>query len=297
MNLQLSTKYYVPQGNPVACIVVVHGMQEHKKRYAPLGEFLKEQGFVVATYDLPGHGPNANKEGSLGYFGETDGWKTLVESAHFMVQEMHKKYPGLPVWYFGHSMGTIIGRCYLQKYDDEIDGMMLSGLPCYNSFARPGMVIAKTIRMVKGPKGTSKLLDELMTGQFNKQIKGAETEVDWLSVDKENVRRYLEDELCGVPFTVQGYIDLIGGMIQMHTASLYQVKHANLPLRCYAGSDDPCIGGKEGFEDSVHFLQCLGYTNISKVLYEGKRHEILNEDVRQEMMENMADFVEKNIRG
>ena len=48
MNLQLSTKYYVPQGNPVACIVVVHGMQEHKKRYAPLGEFLKEQGFVAA---------------------------------------------------------------------------------------------------------------------------------------------------------------------------------------------------------------------------------------------------------
>lgn len=291
MTRTIPFRYYIPDTPAEACVVIVHGMQEHQNRYISFAQFLRERGIVVMTYDLPGHGPLAQSEKTLGYFGSEDGWNVLVDSAHQCIAKVRREYPQLPVWYFGHSMGTIIGRCYLQKWDSEIDGMLLSGMPCYNPAAKTGLLLAKGLRGIKGEKGHSRLLDELMTGQFNRKIDHPETSVDWLSVDRENRQSFLEDTLCGNPFTIQGYIDLIEGMLQMQDASLYEKKNLNLPICCYAGSEDPCIGGKKGFLDSIEFLKKVGYRNIRYKMYEGKRHEILHEDIQEELMENVVDFI------
>lgn len=294
MNSNLSYVIHKPKNNPKACIFIVHGMQEHKERYAWFARYLNDRGYAVITYDLPGHGRDTLKD-ELGYFGNENGWQNLVDSAVIIANIAKKEFSNIPTVYFGHSMGTMIGRTFLQENDNLIDAMILSGCPCYQSGAKIGELIAKLIVKTKGSKGHSKLLDNLATGSFNKSIENPRTNLDWLSYNNENVDAYLADELCGVPFTNQGYLDLFVGMQMMNDKSRYKMTNKNLPLLLFAGNDDPCIGGTKGWNDTVSKLKNLGYTNLENKLYPNMRHEILNEVDNAIVMKDAADWLDGHL--
>lgn len=295
MKFQLSYIIHNPESEPKAVVFIVHGMQEHKERYAWFARYLNDRGYAVITYDLPGHGQDTDKE-NLGYFGESDGWNTLVNSAVEIATIAKKEFPNIPCVYFGHSMGTMIGRTFLQKYDGMIDAMMLSGCPCYQSAAGLGKAIASIVVKTKGAKGHSKLLDTLATGSFNKAIENPRTDLDWLSYNEENVDAYLADEYCGVPFTNQGYLDLFMGMIQMNDKSSYRMANPTLPLFLFAGEDDPCTGGNKGWMDTVSKLRNLGYTNLEEKRYPHMRHEILNEVDNAIVMQDATDWLDGHLK-
>ncbi len=287
-------KLYVPEIEAKAAVVVVHGMQEHQLRYKNFAQELNKHGIAVFTFDLPGHGKSCDDSSLLGYFGENDGWNTLVESAHSAVTEMRKKYPDVPLWYFGHSMGSMIGRCFLQEYDQEIDGMILSGVVASRPEAKAAQVLVRAMAIGKKGKGHSKLLDQLMVGGYNKAIENPRTNLDWLSYNKKNVDGYIADPLCGNPFTIQGYSDLIDGMVRMADASKYEVSYPELPMLLLGGKDDPCIGDEDGFESSVSFLKNLGYQNIISKTYPNMRHEILNEIDGEKVVEDIIEFIDSH---
>ena len=290
----LSYIFYRPETEAEAVVFCVHGMQEHKMRYDAFAKYLNENGIACITYDLPGHGKSA-KDGKPGYFSDQDGWKTLVNSAVEIAKMAKEEYPDLPLIYFGHSMGTIIGRVFLQEHDDLVDGCILCGIPCYQSACRIGILLAKTVVKMKGKDSQSKFLENLATGAFNKVIDNPETDVDWLSYNKNNVQDYINDELCGVPFTSQGYLDLFTLMSKMGNLSLYQCKKPDLPIYVFAGEDDPCIGGKKGFEDSIQRLRNAGYKHIDTKLFTHMRHEVLHEDNSLEAMQAVVTWIKKNI--
>jgi alpha-beta hydrolase superfamily lysophospholipase len=251
MEKRLAMNLFRPQGEAKAAVFVVHGMEEHRKRYEWFARTLADHGIAVMTYDLPGHGESIEEGEPSGWFGAKDGWKWLVESSVQAALYMKRHVPEVPLWYFGHSMGTMIGRCFLQENDTLIDGMILSGAPAYNQAAPLAKVLAASIRTVKGGKGHSKMLDNLMTGSFNKGIENPQTSCDWISYNQENVRKYVEDPLCGDPFTIQGYMDLVDGMEQMNDVDLYLCSVPDLPIWFLSGQDDPCRGGDEGFNASM----------------------------------------------
>lgn len=293
MNSTLAVTLYRPSGDPKGVVEIVHGMQEHRKRYDEFAEYLKEDGYVVVTFDLPGHGESVKEGDPLGYFGEEHGWDHLIDSAYRLMKDIKKEYPDLNYYILGHSMGSMVSRCFIQDYDDEIDGLILSGAPCYNPGAKAGFAVAKAVRAFKGKQGLSKVLDNLATGGFNKGIENPRTELDWLSYNEENVDRYIEDELCGVPFTVQGYIDELDGMIRMNDSSMYRVKNKNLPIYFFGGEDDPCIGGYEGLESSVKTLKDAGYTCIETHLYPHMRHETLNEKNHEIVYSDVLEWLNR----
>ena len=276
-----------------AIIFVVHGMQEHRLRYDRLGDYLASQGICTLAYDLPGHGVSLPEE-ERGYFGD-DGWRALVDSAVFTAEWARRKHGGIPLFFFGHSMGTMIGRCFLQENASLVDGMILSGAPCYQPAAFAGKAIAALVKKTKGKRSHSKLLDQLATGSFNKGIKSPRSPLDWLSYNEENVDAYIADEACGFPFTAQGYEDLFDGMIEMNDLKRFKDPDKHFPIYLFAGEDDPCIGGAKGWHATQDTLRQAGYENISARLYPGMRHETLNEKGCEAVMQDICDWIDKQV--
>lgn len=291
MKKSLAMNLFRPEGEAVSAVFIVHGMEEHRRRYEGFARTLASHGIAVMTYDLPGHGESVEDGEPSGWFGEKNGWKTLVDSAVQAALYMRHKYPDIPLWYFGHSMGTMIGRCFLQENDTLVDGMILSGPPAYNQAAPLAKPLAASIKAVKGGKGHSRMLDNMMTGTFNKGIKDPKTPNDWISYNEENVMKYYNDPDCGVPFTIQGYMDLVDGMIQMNDSDLYLCSVPELPIYFLAGEDDPCRGGDKGFEESMDVLKKAGYTNIHSKVYPHMRHEILNEKDHDIVVNDILDII------
>lgn len=294
MKKKLSYQIYRPE-HPKAVVVCVHGMQEHQQRYTDLAEYFVKNNYACITYDLPGHGKTAKTEENKGYFGDEDGWKQLVESAHDIVIIARNEFKNLPLIYFGHSMGTIIGRVFLQTYDYLIDGCILSGIPKYRPLCKMGLIFAKCYTTIFGKKNTSKLLEYLAIGSFNRKIEHPNTTVDWLSYNTRNIASFLDDEWCGFPFTNQGYVDLFTLMKKMGDDSLYQCKNKNLPIYIFAGEDDPCIGGRKGFTKSISLLHKVGYQQIQTHLFPHMRHETLHEQDADAVMETIVQWLDVNI--
>lgn len=295
MNHDYAMSRFVPEGTVQASVFVVHGMQEHHERYDGFAKYLNSLGFYVVTYDLPGHGETDGGK-DRGYFGDADGWNNLVKSAVDIAHMTKQAYPDVPLIYFGHSMGTMIGRCFLQQYDTLIDEMALTGLPNYNSGAGFAKWLAGVSAKFHGKKGYDKMLDNIATGGFNKAIKDPRTPVDWLSYNTENVDAYVADPGCGFPFTVQGYRDLFTGMQQMHDLAAYRCAHKDLPIFCGCGEDDPCVGGMDGFADSVEFLKKVGYSDITTRVWPQMRHEVLHEKDADKVMAAIGSWMESKLQ-
>lgn len=286
--MYLATSIYKPEQSLKGCVLIVHGMEEHRKRYEDFANTLKESGYGVITYDLPGHGETTKDD--FGYFGEK-GWATLVDSVVEMIALCKQTFENVPIYLFGHSMGSMISRCYIQQHDDAINGLILSGAPNYQKAAPLGITIGKILKTFKGDKGHSKLLDSLVTGSFNRNVHHPRTTCDWISYNEDNVDAYLSDPLSGIPFTISGYVHELEGMVQMHNSNLYACKQKDLPILFVVGKDDPCTGGEKGLEDSKNTLVKAGYSNLQIKEFDGMRHEILNEKEKELVKNTIIEWL------
>ena len=133
----------------------------------------------------------------------------------------------------------------------------------------------------------------LSVGGYSKVIPDAETECDWLTVNKDNVKAYIEDPLCGFKFTLNGYKNLLGLLAAIFEEKGWGLKNENLPIFFIAGAGDPVIEKEENWLFSQEFMRKRGYKDVSGKLYEGLRHEILLEDSKEEVYKDVLAFVEK----
>ena len=277
---------YVPTNNIKACIIFVHGMCEHQLRYQRFANYLKDHGFLVLTYDQKGHGQSVNDICDLGFISSNNGFKCLVNDLDYFVDELKLEYPSLPIYIFSHSMGTIVTRNYMMQNDHKISKVVLSGAPNYVKIASLGKLLAKIIILLKGSKGHSKLLDMMVIGSFNKSVKNPVTSSDWLSYNKENVKNYLNDPLCGYSFTNSAYYDLFEGINNLGTKK-YEHNNPNLEVLFIYGEQDPCV---TNINDSI---KLINYKKTNKIMYENCRHEILNEDNYQTVYNDILNFFNK----
>ena len=286
---ELIYKIMKPETEVMATLVCVHGMQEHHARYISFARELSKQGVAVLIYDLPGHGDAFKDE--LGYFADQNGDEVLIQSVDTMVKKLHTEYPDVPHFLFGHSMGSIIVRLYLE-HNDDFAGVILCGAPNYRQAAGFGKKLAQLLVKMKGPKAKTKLLTALSVGAFSKAVKNAKTPVDWLSYNEDNVNKFLNDELCGVPFTDAGNRDLFTMVSHLHHP--FTAKNPSLSILFISGEDDPCTGGTLGLVDSISTLQKNGYANIENIIFPKMRHEILNEKENHLVIEEIIKFMNQH---
>ena len=291
-NLPLSVAVIAPEGDVKGVVQMAHGMAEHKARYFPFMEFLAEKGYATVIHDHRGHGDSVKSPDDWGHY-YTQDTSAMVEDTHQVTEYIKEQYPGKPVYLFGHSMGSLVVRAYLRKYDAEIAKLIVCGAPGKNPAVGAANILIKILTALKGEKHVSQLMFNMSLGGFNKSVENPRTSCDWLSVNEDNVDKYLADPMCGFGFTLNGYKHLMGVMGDCFDESGWKMANKDIPIFFIAGSNDPCIGGKDGWLDSQIFLRKMGYTNVDGKLYEGYRHEILQEEIAEEVYKDVLDFIEK----
>ena len=275
---------------PRAVVKCIHGMEEYQDRYEEFASFLQDNGYTVVTADLRGHGRTAPL---LSHIADRDGHRLLLEDEKAILDEISRRWPGLPVILFGHSMGTIVARALMQTESERFRKAVLSGYPNPNSAAGAGILLTKLLSAFKGAKGHSGLVDDMVLGPFSKAVPDAQSPLDWLSVNPENVKRYEADPLCGVPFTLGSYNALFNLIRMMDRPEDYRNVNEDLPILLISGAGDPCTGGEKGRADSLDRLKRAGFRNTEVVTWEGMRHEILNEEKREDVYRTILAFIEQ----
>ncbi len=269
---------YMPENKDSikAVIQIAHGMAEHLERYEPFADVLCENGFAVYIHDLIGHGQSVSSKEELGYFGKKDGWLSFIGDCRLLMEIAKKENPGKPYIFFGHSMGSFISRSFSFKYADELDGAVFCGTSGPNPAAAAGIAIAKLIGSLRGSHHRSKMIDSIAFGAYNKQFEGR-TAFDWLSRDKEQVDKYVADELCGFLFTAYGYRDMFSLLKSVSGKDWFENYPKKLPVLIVSGAMDPVGEYSKGVQKVYDGLKAAGKNNVTMHLYENARHEILNE--------------------
>ena len=278
-----------PVEKPKAVLQMVHGMQEHKERYYSFIEFLNNNGYAVVISDMRGHGEDAP---NLGHIADKKGEKILIDDQNKIYQYIKERFKGVPVYLFGHSMGSIISRVLLQESSANYQKVILSGYVAPNP-ASPVAVLLGNIVKCFGAKKYSKLLAGLALGPYSKAVKDRKTELDWLSANGENVQNYINDPLCGFPFTNGSFSALFHLLNAIGKAKKYVNVNKELPFLLAGGEDDPCTAGEKGRANSKKVLEKAGFKNIEVATFKGMRHEILNEVEKDKFAQTMLDFLNK----
>lgn len=276
--------------NPKGFIQLIHGMEEHQERYEDFIEKLNEAGYTVISSDMRGHGKDCLE---LGYFADRLGNDLLVSDQMIITEYIKREFKANGVIIFAHSMGTIITRKLLQTKSSDYERVILSGYPYPKAMSRLGLILGKIIALFKGKHHFSPLLEKMAVGVFNKDIKNPKTSVDWLSHNEENVNKYIEDPLCGKGFKTQGFLDLFHLVIDIRKPKKYRNVNQELKILTLRGEDDPCTGYEKGSKKSLLILKKAGFKNIRDMAYPKMRHEILNEDNRDLVYNDVIDFLTK----
>lgn len=276
-------------------VQVVHGMNEYKERYIPFIQYLVGKGYLCVIHDHRGHGQSIKTPDDLGHMYE-GGFEALIDDTHEItleIKEYAKKITGedLPITLAGHSMGSMVVRSYIRKYDSDIDKLIVIGCPSKKPGMKAGLLLIKIIKLFKGERFRSHFVASLVLGDFEKRFK-SEGPSAWVNSDPEEVKKYRADPLCIYMFTLNGYENLVRLTMRTYTDGGYAMKNPSLPIRFFSGADDPCAISEKDFNKAVELLKKQGYTNVKGKMYKGLRHEILNEREKDTVYEDMLSFIE-----
>ncbi len=277
--------------NPIV-VQIAHGMAEHGGMYHEFAEFLVKNNFIVYANDHRGHGVTVKKEDTYGYFADKDGWNLVLDDLNIVSNYILDKYPKVKLFLLGHSMGSFLARRFVQCYDVNLSGLILSGTGWkQGALGDLGIAIAKTQSKVKGDKSLSFLLNRFSFGNYNKKFTPTQTASDWLSRDDEKVKEYIKDQHCGFVFTAKGYYDMLGGIKELHKKEELIRTPKNLPIYIFSGDLDPVGKEGRGVKKVYNAYKYIGCNDVSLKLYPEGRHEMLNEINRYEVFEDVLNWI------
>lgn len=275
---------------PIGIVQLTHGMAEHIARYDDFARFLASNGFVVCGNDHLGHGKSITERSQIGYMGEQNGDKRLVDDMHILTKIMKKRNPDIPYFLFGHSMGSFCARVYGSHFGYELDGMILCG-----TGSLPEIINAATdvIDMLIEKYGTQRRVNkmgELMNKGFAMMGDDKENPLSWLSVNPENRLAYSNDELCGFTYTLAGYRDIYNLMREACDSAWAERLPENLPVMVISGAKDPVGMNGKGVLAVADQLVMAG-NEPTTILYPTMRHEILNEEDNDVVYNDVLKFL------
>ena len=287
--------YCEPDGPVRAVVQLSHGMVEFIDRYKPLAESLAAQGIAVTGNDHLGHGGSIRTKADYGYFAQPDGNRAVLDDLHRMTRLAKQRWPGVPYFLLGHSMGSFYARQYLCEWGSELDGAIILG----TGFQPKALVrLAKGVCRVQaalfGWQHRSKLVERLSFAGYNNGLEGRTTH-DWLNRDAAEVDKYLADERCTFTFTVNAYYSMFSGILRLHDPAFVAQMPKDLPLLFLAGDADPVGERGKGVERAVQSLRDAGVQNMEVKFYPGARHELLVETNRREVFADIAGWIEKQL--
>ncbi len=288
---------WLPEAAPVAAVQIVHGMAEHGGRYARLAAALTAQGYAVYAQDLPGHGQTAGRIEALGHVLGADSWNTLLSAVHGVRAHIEQQHRGLPLFLLGHSMGSFLAQQHLVEHGAGLAGALLSATSgSLGALRTVGLALNRAQMRVFGPDYRSALTEALTFKAFNKAFKPNRTASDWLSRDTAEVDAYVRDPYCGFRCSAALWAGLLqaGGKL-LDSERLARIP-SRLPVLLIAGSEDPVCDGGRGTHLLADHYRKAGLGDVTTLVYEGARHELLNETCREAVTADLLEWLQERLQ-
>lgn len=287
---------WVPDGAVKAVLQMCHGMVEYIDRYDAFAEFLCAHGFYVVGHDHLGHGQSVKTEEDYGFFHETKGNEYVIGDMHKLREMTQKKYPGISYFMLGHSMGSFLIRQYMEFYGEGLAGVIVMGTGSQPEVVlAAGKMLCRGIAAFKGWHYRSAFVDNMAFGGYNKRFEPARTDKDWLTKDEKIVDAYRANPWCSFRFTVNAYYHMFRSIQYAQNKKNIREIPKKLPLFFVAGADDPVGNFGKSVEKAARICKKCGVEDVSIKLYEGDRHEILNEMDRQQVFTDLLEWMEERI--
>ena len=278
-NLALHAVIWQPETDIKAVLQISHGMTEHMGRYEQLAADLCSQGIAVAGFDLRGHGKNANNTGiaSLG----SGGWASSIQDMRLFFKELRNRFPGIPHFMLGFSLGSFLLREYLTEYPEEGE---LAGAIIAGTGHQPGWMLSIIMAIVKGEikksgfDGTTELVKQLSFGTYNQKFEPNRTEADWLCADTQALDNYLADPLVRKTISAGLFWELLGSMKRTGKSYEYDGWDTGLPILLLYGADDPVGDSGKGVLRLMKMMKRSGMERVDCQQFPGARHDIFHEE-------------------
>ncbi len=292
----IRTRLYTPEsGNIRATVQIAHGIAEHCERYDEFCRFLCDNGFAVYINDHLGHGKSVQGDAIKGYFAPKDGWMKVVSDMHTIYTISAEEYPEVPHFLFGHSMGSFLARTYLFTYPQDFKGAVICGT---SHMARAVIAAGKAMASVSAaisPTKFDKALEGVAFGSYNNSFKPIRTNYDWLTRVPETVDAYIADPMCGFTCTSRLYADMMQGLMMITDKKNIDKMNKETPVLFISGSMDPVGENGEGVKRAYAYFLASGMKDVTLKLYDGARHELLNETNKAEVMNDVLNWINEKI--
>lgn len=214
----------------------------------------------------------------------------ICDDSYELDQKIAEEHPDIPHLIFGHSMGSFVTRTNIALHSEAYAAAVICGTGGPQGIAgRIGRRIALSHAKRKGTKTEDPVLDRLAFGSYNRNFKG-EGKFAWLSSNQAEVAEYEKDPLCGFLCTTMFYADLIEGSFTANDKRLASGIRKDLPMLLISGSMDPVGGNGKGVRKCYEMYKKAGIRDVRLILIDKGRHEILNDVMRDEVMNDIASF-------
>ncbi len=279
---------WAPEQPPKAVLQICHGMVEYIDRYDEFARYAASRGYYVVGNDHLGHGASVVSDDQHGYFAHPNGNECVIADIHRLRTMVQKKYPDLPYFILGHSMGSFLTRQYIQIHGKGLAGAIIMGTGSQPDIVlHIGKLICRTIAQFRGWHYRSAFVDGMAFGGYNKQFEPARTPNDWLTKDTAIIDACIGNPWSTFRFTVNAYYHMFRGIQYIQKPVHIEQIPKDLPLLFVAGGDDPVGNNGKSVIKVYKEYKKAGIKNVKIKLYPNDRHEILNETDRDVVYEDL----------
>ncbi|MBM4427117.1 MAG: alpha/beta hydrolase [Chloroflexi bacterium] len=248
-----------------AVICHVHGLGEHSSRYAHVAETFGREGFVFFTYDLRGHGRSGGARGHINSI------EDFMQDIDLLLAQVKIRYPGLPVFLYGHSLGGIQVLHYGLTRKPDVKGVIATSAGLKTALEKQTMKILAV-----------KALGALMPNTTI--VSGLDAKA--LSRDESIVQAYINDPLVHDKATLGFGKNMLGGV----QWTLANAGKFSLPLLLLHGKEDEIAFPSSSIEFAAPLKE-----KCTLVLWEGAYHELHNEPEKDEVLKTMTLWMDARL--
>ncbi|WP_262483907.1 alpha/beta fold hydrolase [Chryseobacterium sp. ERMR1:04] len=260
-----------------------------------MAEYFANRGFAVLTYDHLGHGKSVKDKKDIGFFQLNHPDERLISDAEKISKHLMDQYPDVPHFILGHSMGSFITRCLLQRASGKFAGAIITG----TGGPLPGIDLLRgylSLANAIAPRRRT-FLNSVFTNVNNKQFKKDKdfSDTSWLSLNPANRNAFSQDELCGIPFTYNAFYALFSIYKKATVRNWAQTIPKSFPFLFISGQNDPIGDFGKGVTKTVENLKLDGFKDVEVEIYPEMRHEILNEEIREHVLNQIDHWISKHL--
>lgn len=277
-----------------AILQISHGMTEHLEKYNDFASYMAENGVLVVGNDHLGHGKSVTDKKDLGFFDAKNPSATLVNDLFKLTKNIKNKFPKVPYFLLGHSMGSFIARRYIMTYGKYLDGALILGTGNQPKFELNfGRLLVNIGIKIFGAHYTAKIIDKITFFTYNKKFKDIKTGSEWLTKDNVFIAKFADDPTCHFTFTLNGFNTLFSTINYIEKRENIKKIPKELPIILLSGKDDPVGNYGKAVKKVYRIYKRAKIKDISIKLYDDDRHEILNELNKYDVYNDILEWLKR----